>query len=199
MTARGERGGWQDVWHRMAPRCDRESTSRSGGARPARRRRGHTVGVPRTDPTDTGGLFIGRRPGTGPVRYEVAHGGARRPRVDEALAAAVLALEALVVLSVWGPQPVAWLWVGSQVEYRTGSVSLALLVAFAGMLAGLMATLVVAAGLDETWRALRRAAGHDQREGVLVPLFAAAAVVGAVAFLAWFLVVQGPAPSFAPR
>jgi hypothetical protein len=24
-------------------------------------------------------------------------------------------------------------------------------------------------------------------------------VVGAVAFLAWFLVVQGPAPSFAPR
>jgi len=183
----------------MAPRCDRESTSRSGGARPARRRRGHTVGVPRTDPTDTGGLFIGRRPGTGPVRYEVAHGGARRPRVDEALAAAVLALEALVVLSVWGPQPVAWLWVGSQVEYRTGSVSLALLVAFAGMLAGLMATLVVAAGLDETWRALRRAAGHDQREGVLVPLFAAAAVVGAVAFLAWFLVVQGPAPSFAPR
>jgi len=67
------------------------------------------------------------------------------------------------------------------------------------MLAGLMATLMVAAGLDETWRALRRAAGHDQREGVLVPLFAAAAVVGAVAFLAWFLVVQGPAPSFAPR
>jgi len=32
------------------------------------------VTVPRNDPTDTGGLFIGRRPGTGPVRY--------RPRED---------------------------------------------------------------------------------------------------------------------
>ena len=41
---------------------------------PAHRRRGYftppiLVGVPRNDPTDTGGLFIGRRPGTGPVHY----------------------------------------------------------------------------------------------------------------------------------
>lgn len=156
----------------------------------------------RTDPTDTGGLFIGRRPGTAPVRYgtpPVPRGGERRRRIDEAIAAAVFLLESLAVLSVWGPQPVAWLWIGSQVDYRTGSVSLGLLVAFAGLLAGLMATLVVAAGLDDTWRLLRRAAGHNQREGVLVRLFTAAAVVAAVAFTAWFLVLQGPAPSFAPR
>ena len=67
------------------------------------------------------------------------------------------------------------------------------------MLADVMATLVVAGPGWTGGAQLRRAAGHDQREGVLVPLFAAAAVVGAVAFLAWFLVVQGPAPSFAPR
>jgi hypothetical protein len=161
----------------------------------------HTEGVPRTDPTDTGGLFIGRRPGTAPVRRRTppARRSDRRRRVDEATAAAVLALESVVVLSVWGPQPVACLWLGSQVDYRTGSVSLGLLVAFAGLLAGLMATLVVAAGLDDMWRLLRRAAGHDQAEGVLVRLFTAAAVVAAVAFIAWFLVLQGPAPSFAPR
>ena len=35
----------------------------------------------RTDPTDTGGLFIGRRPGTRPIQYRDApeyRGGARQ-------------------------------------------------------------------------------------------------------------------------
>jgi hypothetical protein len=58
--------------------------------------------VPRNDPTDTGGLFIGRRPGTGPLHYRAApeRGGERRRRVDALLAAAVLALEALLCLSI---------------------------------------------------------------------------------------------------
>ena len=36
--------------------------------------------VPRNDPTDTGGLFIGRRPGTAPVQYRTPpeRGSARR-------------------------------------------------------------------------------------------------------------------------
>src|SRR5687768_11768632 len=73
-------------------------------------------GVPRNDPTDTGGLFIGRRPGTAPVRYRKPpeRGSGGRRRVDALLAAAVLVVEALVVLSAWGPQPIAWMWVGSQ-------------------------------------------------------------------------------------
>ena len=51
-------------------------------------------------------------------------------------------------LTLWGPQPVAWLWVGSQVDYLTGSVTLGIAVAFAGMIATLMLTLAVAARLD---------------------------------------------------
>ena len=79
--------------------------------------------MPRNDPTDTGGLFIGRRPGTGPVHYRGApeRGGAGRRRADGILAALVLAIEVLLCLSVWGPQPLAWLWVGSQADYATGS------------------------------------------------------------------------------
>ena len=50
--------------------------------------------MPRNDPTDTGGLFIGRRPGTAPLRYKVdpERAGERRRRTDALLAAAVLVL-----------------------------------------------------------------------------------------------------------
>jgi hypothetical protein len=157
--------------------------------------------MPRNDPTDTGGLFIGRRPGTGPLKYRGApeRGGARRRRTDGVLAAAVLVLEVVLCLSLWGPQPVAWLWVGSQVDYHTGSVSLGIAVAFAGMIGTLMLTLAVATRLDRAWRILRRAAGHEQREGALVRIFAVTAVVAGLAFLVWFVVLEGPAPSLAPR
>ena len=155
----------------------------------------------RNDPTDTGGLFIGRRPGTGPLKYRAApsRGGARRRRADAALAAAVLVLIVVLCLTLWGPQPVAWLWVGSQVDYHSGSVTAGIAVAFAGMIGTLMLTLALAARLDRAWRILRRAAGHEQREGVLARIFAATAVVAGLAFLVWFVVLQGPAPSMAPQ
>jgi hypothetical protein len=157
--------------------------------------------MPRNDPTDTGGLFIGRRPGTGPLKYRGTpeRGGAGRRRADAAIAAAVLVLELLLCLTLWGPQPVGWLWVGSQVDYQTGSVSLGIAVAFAGMIATLMATLAIATRLDRAWRILRRAAGHEQREGVLVRIFAVTAVVAGLAFLVWFIFLEGPAPSLAPQ
>jgi hypothetical protein len=157
--------------------------------------------MPRNDPTDTGGLFIGRRPGTGPLKYRTApeRGGAARRRADSALAAAVLVLVVLLCLTLWGPQPVAWLWVGSQVDYRTGSVSAGIAVAFAGMIGTLMLTLALCARLDRGWRILRRAAGHEQREGVLVRIFATTAIVAGLAFLVWFVVLEGPAPSLAPQ
>jgi hypothetical protein len=99
--------------------------------------------MPRNDPTDTGGLFIGRRPGTGPLRYrgDPKRAGEKRRRADAVLATVVLVLETLVCLTLWGPQPVAWLWVGSQVDYHAGSITLALAVTFAGMMATLMFTL----------------------------------------------------------
>jgi hypothetical protein len=157
--------------------------------------------MPRNDPTDTGGLFIGRRPGTGPLHYRGApeRGGPRRRRTDAALAAGVLALEVLVCLTLWGPQPVAWLWIGSQADYWTGSVTFGIAVAFAGMIATLMLTLALAARLDRLWRILRRAAGYEQRDGVLVRIFATTAVIAGVAFLIWFVVLEGPAPSLAPQ
>lgn len=202
LAQRPARSGLVDV------RCDERvwrRGKRPGHAanvpRPAGAAKPYPLAVPRNDPTDTGGLFIGRRPGTGPVRYRAAvqRGGAGRRRVDSALAALVLAVETLLCLTLWGPQPVAWLWVGSQVDYRTGMVTLGIASAFAGMIASLLVTLVIASRLDHTWRLLRRAAGHDQKAGMLGRIFMVTAVVAAFAFGVWFLLIEGPGPTFSPQ
>jgi hypothetical protein len=67
------------------------------------------------------------------------------------------------------------------------------------MIGTLMFTLSVAARLDRVWRLVRRAAGHDQREGMLSRIFAVTAVIAGSAFLFWFVILEGPAPSLAPR
>jgi hypothetical protein len=153
--------------------------------------------VPRNDPTDTGGLFIGRRPGTGPVHFRGSpeRGGSGRRRADAVLAALLLALETLLCLSVWGPQPLGWLWIGSQADYVLGSHMLGIVVAFVGILVSLFVTLSLAARLDRAWKIVRRAAGHEQREGALPRIFGTTAVIALVAFGIWFLLIEGPAPS----
>lgn len=157
--------------------------------------------MPRNDPTDTGGLFIGRRPGTTPLHYpaDPQRAGERRRRADALLAGCVLAAETLLCLSVWGPQTAGWLWIGSQVDYRVDSTMTGIVVAFVGILLSAMLTLALAARLDRMWRLLRRAAGHDQRDGALGRIFATTAIVAGLAFAFWFAVIQGPAPTLAPR
>jgi hypothetical protein len=157
--------------------------------------------VPRNDPTDTGGLFVGRRPGTAPLRYRgtPAISTGRRRRFDSALAAAILVVETLLCLTLWGPQPMGWLWVGSQVDYQTGSVEAGITVAFLGMIATLMLTLALAKQLDEVWKLVRRAAGHDQKEGLLERIFVVSLAIAGTAFLIWFFFIEGPGPSLAPR
>jgi hypothetical protein len=161
---------------------------------------GNASQMPRNDPTDTGGLFIGRRPGTAPLRYRTVpqRAGDRRQRRDARLANLLLIAEVLVLLTLWGPQPVAWLWVGSQIDHLTGSVIAGIGVAFLGMLLTLFATLALAARMDYYWRILRRAAGIDQKEGLLARIFAFTAIVAGLAFTFWFLVIQGPGSSMVP-
>ncbi len=156
--------------------------------------------MPRNDPTDTGGLFIGRRPGTRPVRYRDVperSQGARRV-VDSIVAASLLVFMGLVAASFWGPIPMAWLWIGAQVKHQTGSISLFIVVAFLGMLLTLLAGLALMRRIDQFWILVRRAAGHDQRSGVIGPVFAVASVVGVTAFTIWLLFIGGLGPSLAP-
>jgi hypothetical protein len=152
------------------------------------------------DPTETGGLFIGRRPGTAPLRYRgtPTRAGRGRRRADALLAAAILVLETLLLTTLWGPQPAAWLWIGSQIFHETDSVSLGIAVAFLGMLLTILVTIKLAMGLDRTWKLVRRASGHDQERGALERIFVLSMVVAGTAFFVWFLIIHGPGPNIAP-
>jgi hypothetical protein len=152
------------------------------------------------DPTDTGGLFVGRRPGTAPVRYrdDVAPSSERRRRIDELLAHALLLAELVMCLSLFGPQPLAWLWIGSQVDYLTGYVTAGIGTVLIGCLASLMLTMAAAKRVDHAWVLVRRAAGRRQERGALERIFVVSVGVAVVAFGFWFMVLEGPGPSLAP-
>ena len=150
----------------------------------------------RTDPTDNGGLFIGRRPGTAPVRYRVVPrpGAGMRRAVDELFALSLLVVMTLVSMAFWGPIPAVWLWIGAQVKPATGSGGLAITTSSVGMLLTLLAGLVLLKQLDQFWMLVRRAAGHDQRTGMIGTVFAIAAVLGVSLFVLWLLFLAGPGP-----
>jgi len=148
----------------------------------------------RTDPTDNGGLFVGRRPGTAPVRFRTLpkRGSELRQRFDGSFANVLLAGEVALCLLCWGPIPLACLWLGSEAQYLTGSVSVGILASFIALFGLLFGVLVLLRRLDAMWILVRRAAGHDQRSGALGRVFAATAAVMAIGFLLWFLVIHGP-------
>jgi hypothetical protein len=151
----------------------------------------------RSDPSESGGLFIGRRPGTAPIHFRrlPQRGSELRQRIDNSLAGTMVVVMTIVCLLCWGPIPVACLWVGSQVNYLSGSVSLGMLIAFLALFPMLFGALALLRRLDHAWVLVRRAAGHDQRLGVLGRIFALTAVVCASAFVLWFLVIHGPGTS----
>jgi hypothetical protein len=151
----------------------------------------------RSDPSDSGGLFVGRRPGTAPVRYRKLpeRGSRQRQRLDGSLANLLLSAIVLFSLLCWGPIPLACLWIGSEANYLSGSVSLGILIAFVALFALLFGTLALLKRIDNAWILVRRAAGHDQRTGVMGRVFAGTAAFCALAFALWFIVIHGPGSS----
>jgi hypothetical protein len=155
----------------------------------------------KTDPTDTGGLFLGRRPGTRPIKYRdiPERGDSARQRRDAMLAVAILALMTVIGVSFWGPVPAGCLWIGSRFNYWTDSTGVGIVTAFAAMLLALFMGLAAMKRLDQAWILVRRAAGHDQTEGVIGRIFAVSAAIGVVLFTIWLLVFAGLGPSIAPN
>lgn len=154
----------------------------------------------RSDPSDNGGLFVGRRPGTAPVRFRALpeRGSRKRQRIDRGLANLLFAAMVVGSLLCWGPIPVACLWIGAESTYLTGGVFLGIVLAIAALFALLFGALMILRRLDNAWILVRRAAGYDQRSGALGRIFAATAAVCAAAFSFWFVVIHGPGSSSTP-
>ncbi len=154
----------------------------------------------RTDPTDNGGLFVARRPGTKPVHYAEppTPGSAAARRRDKTLAVGILALMTFINLLFWGPIPVAWLWIVSHIPFLVEHIFFALIVAFVGILLTLLGALVILKQLDRAWVLVRRAAGIDQRSGVIGRIFMYTAIVGATLFGLWMIFGGGLANSLNP-
>jgi hypothetical protein len=154
----------------------------------------------RTDPTDNGGLFVARRPGTKPVKYDTlpTPGSAFQQRRDRTIAAGILVVMVAINLMFWGPVPVGWLWLVSHVPFLVEHIFFAIVVAFVGILLTLMAALALLKQLDRAWVLVRRAAGIDQRGGVIGPVFAYTALVGATLFGLWMIFGGGLADSLNP-
>ena len=154
----------------------------------------------RTDPTDNGGLFIGRRPGTRPIKYRdiPERGDLRRRHIDKIIAAGILVVMTLIGISFWGPIPAGCLWIGSRFNYWTDSVVVGIVTAFISMLFALFVGLMIMKRLDQSWILVRRAAGYDQRQGVIGRIFAISTAIGVTLFTLWFLLIAGPGPSLAP-
>jgi hypothetical protein len=145
----------------------------------------------RTDPTDNGGLFVGRRPGTAPVKYGrlPQRGSALRVAVDRGLAGILMALMALLTAAIWGPLPVGAMWVSSQVA--ASNAGLWLVVAFALVVGLVFGALIVMRRLDQAWILIRRAGGVDQRVGILGRLFLTTTIVVVPIFVFWFAILGG--------
>jgi hypothetical protein len=150
----------------------------------------------RTDPTDNGGLFIGRRPGTQPVRYGrlPQRGSRRRAVIDGVLSAALLVAMVLLTAAVWGPLPAGAMWVASQLS--SDNAGLWVVIAFALAVLGIFVALRGLRMLDLVWILLRRAAGVDQRSGVLGRVFLGTTIVVLPIFGYWLIFIGGLRPTF---
>jgi hypothetical protein len=113
----------------------------------------------------------------------------RRPA--QASAAAILVVESLAAVAMWSALPLSWIWVGARGYDATGSMLASGSIALLGLLGTSMAAFAGLARLDTRWVALRRRAGHDQREGALSWVVAVAATFGIIAFLVWYYLLAG--------
>lgn len=103
----------------------------------------------------------------------------------------MLAAMIVINLTFWGPMPLVCLWLAGHTQGLTDSVGLALIVAFA-TLGGLLGLgLMALKRLDYAWILVRRASGHDQRQGVIGRIFAICCMVGAPAFGLWLVFFSG--------
>ena len=103
-------------------------------------------------------------------------------------------------LVLWIGVPVAWLYVGSQVQGATESLGLAMLVMMVGVLMSIALIVLALGWMNRKHLELREARGLDTHgQTALEAVMTLSAVFAVVAFAIWFFLIAGPGPSLAPR
>jgi predicted signal transduction protein with EAL and GGDEF domain len=67
------------------------------------------------------------------------------------------------------------------------------------MITTILLTIAIAMRLDHAWKLVRRAAGYEQKEGMLERIFVISVFIGAIAFATWLFVISGPGSDFGPK
>jgi heme/copper-type cytochrome/quinol oxidase subunit 2 len=102
-------------------------------------------------------------------------------------------------LVLWIGVPLAWLYIGSQVQGATESLGLAILVMMVGVLASIAAIVPGLAWLNRKHLDLREARGLDTHgQTALEAVMTVSVVIAVIGFVIWFFLIEGPGPSLAP-
>jgi len=103
-------------------------------------------------------------------------------------------------LVLWIGVPIAWLYIGAQVQVKTNSLGAAMGVMFVGVVASILAIVPGLGWLNRKHIELREARGLDSHGGtVLEAVMTISAVIAVIGFGIWFFLIEGPGPSLAPR
>ncbi|HEX3617538.1 MAG TPA: hypothetical protein VHU61_13415 [Solirubrobacteraceae bacterium] len=115
-----------------------------------------------------------------------------RTGADALLAAAIMFIGSL---GLWLGTPLAWLWIGSQIEGSTDSVGLALLVMGIGVLITVLVLASLLSRLSQVHRSIAIARGHDDPgHRMLESVMITTAGIAIVVFGVWFLLFAGASP-----
>lgn len=98
-------------------------------------------------------------------------------------------------LGLWVGTPLLWLYVGSQIQGATQSVSAALLAMFVGVIIQVTVLASLLARLSDVYRANCVARGQpDPGHGVLETVLVVSAGLTLTVFVVWFFLLAGAAP-----
>jgi hypothetical protein len=102
-------------------------------------------------------------------------------------------------LVLWIGVPVAWLYIGSQIQGSTGSVGTAIGVMMVGVIVSILLIVPVLGWLNKKHLDLREARGLETHGATaLEAVMTVSVFVAVVAFSVWFFLIEGPGPSLAP-
>jgi hypothetical protein len=110
--------------------------------------------------------------------------------------ALVVAIMVIGSIVLWAGTPLAWLWIGAQVQGATQSLGTALVAAFAGVIVSILLLASLLARLSDLYRANCVARGlDDPGHVVLESVLVVSAGIALAAFTIWFFLFAGAAPA----